>query len=90
MTRDFLTEYLTGEGCYKDEEFESPLGELWRNCVNGEICFIPNDEVLQLTTYCHIIYELRVTPPVEYDSDQYVYEGFRQQVNNKIEKTGDE
>ncbi len=87
MKREFLTRYLTDEGCYTDEDdICVGIGELWHNCINGETCYIPFDEDLVLTTYCHIIYELRVDPPLEYDADYHVYLGFREKHLKKVDK----
>lgn len=84
MKRDYLIEYITGEGCYTDEEDQCDIGELWHNCINGETCFIPFDEDLATMTYCHIIYELKIDPPVEFDADYHVYVGFRESINAKV------
>jgi hypothetical protein len=78
MKRDFLIKYLEGEGCYPAEDHHSDVSELWINCINSESCYIPFEDELALTTYCHIIYELKVDPPVEYDADYHVYVGWRE------------
>jgi hypothetical protein len=75
MTRAFLIEHLISEGCYT--ESNNDIGEFWINCVNGSTCHIPYRENLQLTTYCHIIYELKIIPPAKYESDYEVYLHFR-------------
>ena len=86
MEREYLISYLEGEGCFPDEADNSPVGQLWHNCINGEFCYIPYEDELVLSTYCHVLYELKIPPPVEYDSDYYVYEGFRNHILQKQDK----
>ena len=83
MKRKFLTDYLYECGCNPDEDEDSHVSELWRNCINGETCYIPFDEDLVLTTYCHVLYELKVDPPEGYESDYDVYSGWR---NNQLKE----
>jgi hypothetical protein len=80
MTRGYLVNHLINYECYPDEDCDVPgVGQLWHNALNREACFVPYEDELALTTYCHIIYELKVDPPLEcgYDSDYAVYISFR-------------
>lgn len=90
MTRQYLIDYLDSEGCCPVEGSETIAGELWRNCINGEFCNVPFDDPLEMTTYCHILYELKVAPPVDadYDSNYYVYVGWREH-QLKLQNGGD-
>lgn len=78
MTRNYLVVYLTENECFPDNDCDSEVAQLWHNAINGETCYIPYLDELDLNTYCHILYELRVDPPLEYDSNYYVYSSFRQ------------
>jgi hypothetical protein len=80
MTRYELVEHLYSQDCEPDADNDSEVAELWRNLINGEVCYVPYEDVLALTTYCHIFYELKIDPPLEngYDSDYAVYVSFRE------------
>jgi hypothetical protein len=69
MTRNELVAHLT---------FHSDVAQLWHNGINGHVCYVPHEDELSLFTWGHIIYELRVDPPLQYDSDYYVYQGWRE------------
>lgn len=84
MTRNYLINHLIEQDCFPDEECDSTVAQLWHNGINGEVCYVPYEEELDLTTYCHIIYELRIDPPLEYDADYHVYLGFRQHHNANL------
>jgi hypothetical protein len=78
MTREFLLAYLNNiVDCYPDGK-KGSQGQLYRNSINGLETFIPNDDLLRLSCYCRIFYELKVDPPKEngYDSDYAVYSSF--------------
>lgn len=60
MNRGYFINHLIDEGCYPDEFCESDVSQLWHNSINGQICYVPYEEELSLTTYCHIIYELKI------------------------------
>lgn len=88
MKRGYLVTYLDLEGCYTEPEngdlFEE--GELWHNGENNEVCHIPFDEELDVMTYCHIFYELKVDSPLEYDADYHVYCGFRDKIKTGLNR----
>lgn len=79
MNRGYLINHLINHECYPDDAYDFPgIAQLWRNGINGEMCFVPYEDELFLMTYCHIFYELKVDPPLEngYDSDYAVYISF--------------
>lgn len=78
MTRGYLTNYLITQDCYPDDSCKSEVSQLWRNAINGQVCFVPHEEELSTVTYGHIIYELKIDPPLEYDADYHVYISFRE------------
>ena len=78
MTRNFLIVHLTENDCYPDDFCDSEVSQLWHNAINGESCYVPYEDELVLTTYCHIIYELKIDPPLQYDADYDVYSSFRE------------
>jgi hypothetical protein len=78
MTRNELVVHLTNCGCYPDDSFVSEVGQLWINAESGDICIVPNEEYLTVTTWAHIVYELRIDPPLDRDSDYYVYQSWRE------------
>lgn len=78
IARSYLTAYITQEDCYPDENCDSEVSQLWINALNGEVCYIPYEEELSVTTYCHILYELKVNPQQEFDSFYHVYSSFRE------------
>ncbi len=75
MTRGYLINHLIEKDCYPDEECDSTVSQLWRNGAN--VCYVPYEDEFTLTTYCHIFYELKIEPPLEYDADYDVYTSFR-------------
>ena len=90
MTRGYLTTYLTTQDCAPVPEFDFPgIGQMWKNEISGDVCFVPYEDDLALTTYCHIFYELKVDPPQDrgYDSDYAVYTSFRDFQLKKIMET---
>ncbi len=44
------------------------------------MCLVPFEDELTIMTWGHIIYELRLDPPLEHDADYHVYQGFRQRL----------
>lgn len=78
MTRGELIIHLTNQDCYPDAECDSEVSQLWHNAINGESCYIPFADELAVTTWCHILYELRIPPPLEYDAFYDVYVGWRE------------
>ncbi len=86
MTREYLIDYLRGEGCYPDEDTDYIVGEMWTNCINFEMCLVPFDNELSIMTWGHIIYELRLDPPLEFDADYHVYQGFRERLKDANER----
>lgn len=76
MKREELIQHIDGT-CYLHKKNEE--GEWWINCITGDICFIPYVDVLNLTSYCHIFYELKVDAPFQYESDYEVYKLWREQ-----------
>ncbi len=87
MERTYLIKHLEEQGCYTNGEAIENVGEIWYNCINGELCNIPFAEHLEVPTYCHVIYQLRIDPPREngYDSDYDVYVGFKEHQRLKAE-----
>ncbi|WP_295233872.1 hypothetical protein [Sediminibacterium sp.] len=80
MTRGELTHHLIENECYPDDEVECEVSQLWINAINGESCYVPCEEELSVNTFCHVIYELGIQPPLEYDSFYAVYVGFRREL----------
>lgn len=81
MNRGYLTNHLMNNECSPIEELDvEDVSQMWKNNINGEMCYIPYEDELALTTYCHIFYELKVDPPTEYgyDSDYAIYTSFRE------------
>lgn len=78
MTRGEFTNHLINEGCYPDDECESELHQLWHNSVNGQVCNVPQEETLTILTWAHIVYELKIDPPLNRDADYHVYQGWRE------------
>lgn len=79
MNRNFFTNYLVGENCHPDETDQTKDSQLWYNLITGDSVYIPYAEELKITAWGHIIDMLHVAPPVEFDADYHVYEGFRDQ-----------
>jgi|GEM_PF-3681173 len=77
MNRGELIVYLTQNECYPDDECDSDVAQLWHNAINGEAVFVPYVDELTLITYCHIFSQLKVIPPLEYESDYEIYDSFR-------------
>lgn len=74
MNRGYLINHLINQECYPDEEWSDPTaGQLWRNAINGHVCYVPYDEELAIMTWCHAIAELKILPPLEFDADYDVY-----------------
>ncbi|PSR54113.1 hypothetical protein AHMF7605_11585 [Adhaeribacter arboris] len=78
MTRNYFINHLIEQECYPDEECNSEISQLWHNAISGDVCYVPLDEELEIPTWCHIIFELGVNPPIEFDSDYHVYCTFRE------------
>lgn len=78
MTRNEFVVHLTTQDCYPDEECDSDISQLWRNGINGEECYVPYVEELSTMTWCHIVYELKIDPPLESDAYYHVYVGWRE------------
>ncbi len=85
MDRGFFINHLINSECYPDTDCDSEVSQLWINGINGEGCYVPCVDDLSLTTWCHIVYELRIDPPLEFDDDYHVYLGFREQLKIKNE-----
>lgn len=86
MVRGYLINHLQEQGCYpEDEHNNSDVAELWVNCITGDICYVPHEKELSLMTYCHIIFELKIDPPLEngYESDFHVYVGWKEHTLKK-------
>jgi hypothetical protein len=81
MIRSSFISHLEDEGCFHDEDFIYEYGQMYRNSINGEFCVVPYEDPLEVTTFCHIIHELRIDPPLEVDSFYHVYQGFRSKLN---------
>lgn len=77
MTRNEFINHLYDNDCFPDETFESDEGQMWVNEINREMCVVPYVDVLSISTWCHVIYELRIDPPLKYDADYHVYLGWR-------------
>lgn len=77
MTRDHLIIHLIEKDCFPDGECDSEVAQIWLNGNNNQMCYVPYEDELSLTTYCHIFYELKIDPPLEYEDDYYVYTSFR-------------
>lgn len=78
MTRNEFIAHLIDNDCFPDETFESEDGQMWVNDINHEMCFVPYDETLSIITWCHVVFELRIDPPLQYDADYHVYLGWRE------------
>ena len=80
MVYSNLLKYLDDQACYEDEDGKFPEGSFYHNCINGYICWIqktPKDEIIPMPALCHIIYELKISPPFDLESDFEVYKLFR-------------
>ena len=76
MTRGEFVNHLINQDCYPDDECESDLHQLWHNSINGHVCNVPKEENLTIPTWAQIVYELKIDPPLDRDSDYYVYRGW--------------
>lgn len=84
MTREYLVQHLIDSACFPVENvIVDDIGELWRNSITGDDCFIVFDEYFEVPTYCHIFHQLKVDPPLEngYDSDLAVYNSFKARIS---------
>lgn len=78
MNRGEFIVHLTNQECYPDEECDSEVSQLWHNAINGEVCYVPYEDDLSVTTWCHIVYELKIDPPLDHDAYYHVYLGWRE------------
>lgn len=83
MDRGYFINHLIESECYPDTECDSEVSQLWINAINGEGCYVPCEDDLAIMTWGHIVYELRIQPPLQYDADYHVYEGFREQLKQE-------
>lgn len=80
-------EYLIDQGCGKIPEGSSDEGDYFRNCLNGELCFVDKVDRFSIPTLCHIICELGIAPPYEFEDDYEIYKTFRtERLKIKINK----
>lgn len=81
MTRDYFIHHLINCDCYPDDTYDVPgVAQMWRNGINGEMCTVPYEDELTVPTWGHIVYELKIDPPLHdgHDSDYAVYSSFRE------------
>lgn len=78
MTRNEFVNHLIEQDCYPDEECDSEVSQLWHNAINGQSCYVPCEEELASTTWCHVVYELKIDPPLMHDGYYHVYVGWRE------------
>ncbi len=78
MTRNEFIIHLTNNDCYPDDECDSDVSQLWHNGLNGEECYVPYVDELSVTAWCHIVYELKIDPPLQYDAFYHVYAVWRE------------
>lgn len=80
MNRGEFIMHLIDNECYPDNECDSKIAQLWHNAVNGLIAYVPCDDELEINTWCHIVCELKIDPPLEHDAYYHVYLGFREHI----------
>lgn len=90
MTRNEFIIHLTDQECYPDTECDSNVSQLWHCGITGESCYIPYEEYLSIITWGHIVDELRIQPPRQYDADYDVYATFRDHHKMRTVKTKQE
>lgn len=73
---DFIV-FLKEQGCNPIPEGRSDEGTFFRNCYNGEICFIERIDRFSDTTIAQIVYELGIPPPIFLEDYYEVYKVFR-------------
>lgn len=86
MTRGEFINHLIEQDCFPDEEAETEYNQLWHNSINGETSNVPKEEYLEIPTWAHIVFELKIDPPYNRDSDYYVYRGWRDYHEKKMLK----
>lgn len=85
MTRNEFVCHLTQNDCYPDETCDSEVSQLWHHAINGNVCYVPYEDELTIPTWGHIIYELKIDPPLHRDADYHVYVSFREHLAKTIE-----
>jgi hypothetical protein len=83
MNRGYFINHLIENDCYPDEDCDSNVSQLWINAINGESCYIPCEDELTVMTWGHIVFELRIDPPLKFDANYHVYQGFRDQLTKQ-------
>lgn len=52
MNRGYLTNHLMNNECSPIEELDvEDVSQMWKNNINGEMCYIPYEDELALTTH---------------------------------------
>lgn len=88
MDRGYFINHLIEQECYPDEGCDSDVSQLWHNAINGEACYVPREDNLSIMTWGHIVYELGITPPLQFDADYHVYVGWREGQYKDSQKKG--
>lgn len=78
MNRSLFVDHLYNQDCVPDEHCDAQESQLWKNLINGEVCYVPYEDELEVMTWGHIVYELKIDPPLAYDSDYHIYVGWRE------------
>jgi hypothetical protein len=86
MNRGEFINHLIEQECYPDEECDSDVSQLWHNAINGHSCYVPYADELTVNSWCHVVYELRIDPPLQHDAFYHVYVGWREGAYNDLLK----
>lgn len=57
-------------------------GDYYRNCINGEVCYVEKNEEITTLTMLHIISELRIAPPYDLEDLYEIYLTFKTNLQN--------
>ncbi len=73
MRREDFISHLVSCDCFSKPEYETEENELYANCINGLICNVPKDEIIENLTVIKSCFDLKIDPPIVLESEYHVF-----------------
>lgn len=86
MTHPDLLSHFEDQNCNTGPAIANNHGVVYRNCINGEECYLQIKEWYNSVSIMQACAELKIDAPAHLEDDFVIYKNFRKDLDRKIKE----